>query len=348
MQAWRTSDAPGSIARVITPIPCPEGGEVLVAVLACGVCRTDLHVVDRDLAVHAPHVVPGHQVVGDVVEVGEGVTTLRVGDRVGVAWLRRTCGVCRWCLSDRENLCPEARFTGWDADGGYAEYLTVPADFAYPLPPDVAPERLAPMLCGGIIGSRALDRARLPDHGVLGIYGYGASAHLTAQLARGEGARVVVMSRGEGNRALARELGAEFVGEERDEPPEPLDAAIIFAPAGDLVPVALRATARGGTVVLAGIHMSEIPAMDYDTTLFGERDLRSVTANTRADGRAFLDRALRLGVAASVTTYPFSHADVALADLREGRASGSLCLTFEHPRDFMPVDAREPAAPSMP
>lgn len=309
---------------------------MLISVLACGICRTDLHVVDRDLPVHRDHVIPGHQVVGDVVAVGSAVDSLSIGDRIGIAWLRQTCGRCEWCTSGRENLCPKSLYTGWDADGGFAEYATVPADFAYRLPRDIAPEAIAPLLCSGIIGYRALTRANLPRGGTLGIYGYGASAHLTAQVAMADGARIAVMSRGQANRDLARQIGASFVGDATSLPPEPVDSAIVFAPAGELVPLALRSTVRGGTVVLAGIHMSEIPAMDYDTTLFDERDLRSVTANTRDDGNRFLARAAALHLATTVTTYPFDRVDEALDDLRAGRAAGSLCVTGFPPSAGLP------------
>ncbi|MES2170024.1 MAG: zinc-dependent alcohol dehydrogenase family protein [Actinomycetota bacterium] len=328
MRAWRCDEVAGDLRLSRMKRPVPAANEILVRVLACGVCRTDLHVVDRDLPVHRDRIVPGHQVVGDVVQLGSDVTSFTIGDRVGIAWLRETCGQCAWCRSGRENLCPDSRFTGWDADGGYAQYATVRADYAYGLPHDVSPEAIAPLLCSGIIGARALARASLPVGGKLGIYGYGASAHLTAQVATAQGARIFVMTRGEENQALARSLGVEFVGGEQASPPEPLDSAIVFAPAGELVPVALRATARGGTVTLAGIHMSEIPAMDYDTTLFGERDLRSVTANTREDGRTFLALAHSLDLTTKVTTYPFAAVGRALNDLRAGRASGSLCITF--------------------
>jgi propanol-preferring alcohol dehydrogenase len=306
--------------------PVPQPGELLVRVLACGVCRTDLHVIDHDLPVHRPGVVPGHQVVGDVIGVGPGVRLALVGDRVGVAWLHHTCGICGWCRTGRENLCPDALFTGWDLDGGYAELITVPEAYAYALPQDADPLETAPLLCAGIIGYRALQRAALPPGGRLGIYGFGSSAHLTAQLAIAAGSEVYVLTRGADNQKLARSMGMTFVGGERDDPPVPLDSAIVFAPAGDLVPVALRATARGGTVVSAGVYMSEIPAMDYDTTLFLERDLRSVTANTRGDGDAFLALARHLALRPQVTVRPFEEVRRALDDLRTGRASGSIVI----------------------
>jgi propanol-preferring alcohol dehydrogenase len=271
-------------------------------------------------------VIPGHQIVGTVVRLGSAVRGLRVGDLVGIAWLRRTCGACTWCRSGRENLCPDSQYTGWDADGGFAEYATVPAAFAYPLAEESDPVATAPLLCAGIIGYRALSRAALPPGGRLGIYGFGSSAHITAQLALAAGAEVFAMTRGEQNRELARQLGATFVGDAEATPPAPLDSAIIFAPAGTLVPIALQATERGGTVVLAGIHVSTIPALEYDSTLFYERDLRSVTSNTRADGQDFLRIAHNLGIAPQVTRYPFDRVDRALDDLRSGSASGSLVI----------------------
>jgi propanol-preferring alcohol dehydrogenase len=327
MKAWATRGRAGAITLVDRDRPDPARGEVLVHVDACGVCRTDLHVVDQELAVHTPGVVPGHQVVGTVAGTGAGVRYLRPGDRVGIAWLRSTCGACRWCREGRENLCPASTYTGWDADGGFAEYTTVPEAFAYPLPPSVDPVSTAPLLCAGIIGYRALSRANLRPGGRLGIYGFGSSAHLTAAVAMAAGAEVFAMSRGEADRELARSLGAVFVGGATAVPPVPLDAAIVFAPAGELVPVALQATDRGGTVVLAGIHMTDLPAMAYTENLFNERDLRTVTANTRADGAAFLRLAGNLRVRPHVTVYEFEELDRALGDLRAGSASGSLVVT---------------------
>lgn len=326
MKAW-TTDLAGHRARPgRKPVPRQGADEVLVRVLACGVCRTDLHLLDGDLAPHLADVTPGHQVVGTVVRLGSAVRGVQAGDLVGIAWLRRTCGACTWCRSGRENLCPDSQYTGWDADGGFAEYATVPAAFAYPLAEGSDPVETAPLLCAGIIGYRALSRAALPPGGRLGIYGFGSSAHITAQLALAAGAEVFAMTRGEKNRELARRLGATFVGDAEATPPAPLDSAIIFAPAGTLVPIALRATARGGTVVLAGIHVSTIPALEYDSTLFYERDLRSVTSNTRADGREFLRIAHNLRIAPQVTRYPFDRVDRALDDLRSGSASGSLVI----------------------
>ncbi|MFC7493566.1 MULTISPECIES: zinc-dependent alcohol dehydrogenase family protein [unclassified Nocardioides] len=333
MAAW-VVETPGPmptrpLARVERRVSDPSGAELLVAVEACGICRTDLHLAEGDLAPRRPGTTPGHQVVGRVAAVGPATERFTVGDRVGAAWLRSTCGECRWCRSGRENLCPASTYTGWDADGGFAEYILVPAPFAYRLPEDLPATALAPLLCAGIIGYRALARTNLPAGGRLGIYGFGSSAHLVAQIALARGAELFVASRGEGDRALALRLGASWAGAAAERPPVALDGAIVFAPAGELVPVALEAVGPGGTVVLAGIHMSTIPAMEYDDLLFGERDLRSVTANTRRDGEELLRLAERLGIQPTVTTYPFDAADRALTDLAAGRLSGSAVLVVD-------------------
>ena len=249
-----------------------------------------------------------------------------MGDRVGVAWLRRTDGTCAYCLRGAENLCPHSEYTGWDADGGYAEYTTVPAGFAYRLPEDVEDVALAPLLCAGIIGFRALRRTSLPAGGRLGLYGFGGSAHLCAQVALAEGAAVHVLTRGAAARRLALDLGAASVRDAYDVPPEPLDGAIMFAPVGDLVPVALRALDRGGILAVAGIHLSDVPALHYETDLFYEKELRSVTSNTRADGREFLELAARHGVRATTHAYPLSEAPRALKDLKAGRFDGAAVL----------------------
>jgi propanol-preferring alcohol dehydrogenase len=279
-----------------------------------------------ELTPHRPSVVPGHEVVGHVAGLGEGVDDFREGDRVGVAWLRSTCGVCLFCRSARENLCPRSQYTGWDADGGYAEFTTVRADFAYRLPAGYSDQELAPLLCAGIIGYRALRRARLPAGGRLGIYGFGASAHLTAQLAIAQGAEVHVLTRGADAQALALELGAASAAGAYDRPPEPLDAAILFAPVGDLVPVALEALAPAGTLAVAGIHLSDVPVLDYQRHLFLERTLTSVTANTRADGDELLRLAGAVGLRPRVTVYPFDEAPRALSDLERGLVTGVAVL----------------------
>ena len=328
MLAWETVGASaGRVHRAERPVPAPGLGEVLVEVEACGVCRTDLHVTEGDLPERRPHVIPGHEVVGRVVELGDGSRRFKQGERVGIAWLRSTCGACRWFRSGRENLCPDARFTGWDADGGYAGFATVPEAFAYRIPDGLPSEQAAPLLCAGIIGYRALRRAQLPPGGRLGIYGFGASAHLTAQIATAQGAEVHVLTRGEDARRLALELGAASAGPADGMPPVPLDASILFAPAGDLVPVALAGLEQGGTLAVAGIHLSDIPTLHYQEHLFRERTLTSVTANTRRDGEELFALAARLGLRAAVVPYPFDEADHALDDLARGAFGGVAVLS---------------------
>ena len=331
MRSWEVTGRHGSVDRIRLadrPTPEPGQGEVLVRVEVCGVCRTDLHVSDGDLPVHRPAVVPGHEVVGQVVGAGPDADRFAVGERVGIAWLRGTCGVCRWCRRGCENLCPRAVFTGWDADGGYAEYAVVPAAFAYRIPERLPSVQAAPLLCAGIIGYRALHRAELPPGGRLGIYGFGASAHLTAQIAIAQGAEVHVLTRGAEARRLAMSLGAASAGEADAAPPVPLDAAILFAPAGELVPAALAALERGGSLVVAGIHLSDIPALRYERHLFLEKRLTSVTANTRADGEELFRLAGSLSVHAEVTTYEFEAADQALEDLARGRLTGVAAISL--------------------
>ncbi len=330
MRAW-VVDVPGPIdggplRRVERELPEPGPGQVRVRVVCCGVCRTDLHLAEGDLPPRAHAVTPGHEVVGRVSAVGAGATRFAVGDRIGIPWLGHTDGTCRFCRRGEENLCTGPRFTGWDVDGGYADECLVEEGFAYRLPDAVPDEQAAPLLCAGIIGYRALRCAAVPPGGRLGIYGFGGSAHLTAQVALAQGLRVHVLTRGEANQELARELGADSVGGATDTPPEPLDGAILFAPAGDLVPVALRALDRGGTLAVAGIWLSDIPVLDYAAELFEERRLRSVTANTRRDGEEFLRLAERLGVRATTTAYPMAEAPRALADLAHGRFGGAAVL----------------------
>jgi propanol-preferring alcohol dehydrogenase len=330
MLAWEVA-RPGPIEtrplrEVRRAIPEPAPDELLIRVRVCGVCRTDLHVAEGDLPVHRPSVVPGHEIVGEVVGMGADATGYAPGDLVGVAWLRHTDATCVYCRRGAENLCPNSRYTGWDADGGYAEYACAPADYVYRLPDGYELATLAPLLCAGIIGYRALRRSRLPAAGRLGIYGFGASAHLAAQVAMAEGASVHVLTRADSAQRLARELGAASVGGAYDPPPEPLDAAILFAPVGDLVPVALAALDRGATLAIAGIHLSDIPALNYQRHLFQERSVCSVTANTRADGREFLALAAAHPLRVTVTPYPLSRADQALADLAGDRVSGAAVL----------------------
>ncbi len=333
MRAWSVSEprAVGESPLRLTqvPVPAPHPGEVLVRVRACGVCRTDLHVVEGDLAPHRSPVVPGHEVVGEVVQLGPGTRRFTLGDRIGIAWLRGTCGSCRWCRSGRENLCPASEYTGWDADGGYAEYAAVPEAFAYGLPASFSDEQAAPLLCAGIIGYRALRRAAVPPGGRLGIYGFGASAHLTAQVAIAQGAEVHVITRGERGQQLARDLGAASAGGPAAVPPVPLDSAIIFAPAGELVPLALEALGPAGTLALAGIHMSDVPPLDYQRHLFREKSVRSVTSNTRRDGEELMVLAERLRVRVETTPVPFDEADRALADLAADRVRGAAVLVLD-------------------
>ena len=305
------------------PMPAPE--ELLVRVRACGVCRTDLHVVEGDLPPHRQPVVPGHQIVG-VVEAAPAGAGFAAGDRVGIAWLRRTCTRCAYCTSSRENLCADARFTGWDADGGFAEYAVVPAAFAYAIPGAFTDVEAAPLLCAGIIGFRALERAEVPPHGRLGLWGFGSSAHVTLQIARARGARVYVFTRETSHRTLAERLGAAWTGDVHDAPPQLLDSAILFAPVGALVPVALGRLTRGGTLALAGIYMTPTPPLDYARDLFYERQIRSVTANTRADGLRLLAEAARIPARLATTTFPLADANRALLALKRGEFAGSAVL----------------------
>lgn len=333
MRAWIV-DRPGPIEtaplRAVEREP-PGVGDldahgIRIEVSTCGVCRTDLHLAEGDLPVHRPGTVPGHEIVGYVDACGPDATRFRVGDRVGVPWLRRTCGACRWCRRGAENLCIRPSFTGWDADGGYAEWAVADERYVYELPPGFDDEHAAPLLCAGIIGYRALRRAALPDGGRLGIYGFGASAHLAAQVAVAQGATVHVMTRSAAARRHALDLGAASASPADAAPPEPLDSAILFAPAGELVPVALAALDPGGTLAVAGIHLSGIPALSYDAHLFRERQVRSVTANTREDGETFLRLAGSLGLEVTTDPRPFEHADTALRDLAADRVHGAAVL----------------------
>ncbi len=331
MQAW-VVDQPGPVGsthplvQVERPVPEPGPGEVRVRVRACGVCRTDLHLAEGDLSPRRPRVTPGHEIVGEVDRLGAGSTRWREGDRIGVPWLAHTCGICRFCLSGRENLCLAPRFTGWDVEGGYAPYAVVEEDYAYAIPEEFDDVEAAPLLCAGIIGYRALQRANLPEGGRLGIYGYGGSAHLTAQVALARGARVHVMTRSAEAKRLALALGAASAGGADAAPPEPLDSAILFAPVGSLVPPALAALDRGGTLAVAGIHLSDIPTLNYAQHLFEERALQSVTANTRRDGEEFLAEAARIRIRVSAVPYPMARADEALRDLHDDRVNGAAVL----------------------
>ncbi|MGZ4690835.1 MAG: zinc-dependent alcohol dehydrogenase family protein, partial [Acidimicrobiia bacterium] len=299
-----------------------------VRVLTCGVCRTDLHLAEGDLPPRREQVTPGHEVVGVVDARGDGSQRFADGERVGVPWLAHTCGVCRFCTTARENLCVEPRFTGWDVDGGYAEYLLADEAYAYSLPDPFDDLEAAPLLCAGIIGYRSLRQSDCPPNGRIGIYGFGASAHLVAQVAIAENLRVHVMTRSPKARELALELGAVSAGAEADAPPEPLDAAVLFAPVGTLVPPALEALDRGGTLAVAGIHLTDIPTLNYERHLFQERTLRSVTANTREDGRMLLHTAAQIHLHVSATPYPFDQANQALRDLAHDRVTGAAVLVL--------------------
>ena len=334
MQAWvvdppRPADGRRHpLVRVDRPVPEPGPGEVRVRVRACGVCRTDLHLTEGDLEPRRPQVTPGHEVVGIVDRLGPGSTRWHEGDRIGVPWLAHTCGTCNFCVTGRENLCVRPRFTGWDLDGGYAAYTVVDEAYAYAIPDVFDDVEAAPLLCAGIIGYRSLLRANLPEGGRLGIYGFGGSAHLTAQVALAHGARVHVMTRSPEAQRLALELGVTSAGGADATPPEPLDSAILFAPVGTLVPPALAALDRGGTLAIAGIYLSDIPPLQYQEHLFEERSLLSVTANTRRDGEEFLAEAARIGIRVSAVPYPMDQADVALADLRNDRINGAGVLVL--------------------
>jgi propanol-preferring alcohol dehydrogenase len=332
MRAWVVHEpgpvAGGPLRLVDRAVPEPGPGDLLIRVVCCGVCRTDLHLAEGDLLPRRADVTPGHEVVGEVVRAAAGTTRFAVGDRVGVAWLAGTDGSCRYCRRGSENLCPRSVYTGWDRDGGYAVYLVASDAYVHPLPSGFSDTELAPLLCAGIIGYRALLRSDLPPGGRLGIYGFGGSAHLAAQVAMASGAAVHVFTRAPAARELALALGAASAQDSFDPSPEPLDSAIIFAPVGEVVPPALRNLDRGGTVAIAGIHLSDIPALNYADELFFERTLRSVTANTRGDAEEFLRLAERLRLKVSVTPYPLDAADQALADLAADRITGAAVLTL--------------------
>lgn len=306
--------------------PIPGDAEILIRVKTCGVCRTDLHVCEGDLAPKHARIVPGHEVVGIVEALGPRVKRFAIGARVGIAWLRETCGICKYCRAGRENLCPNARFTGWDHDGGYAEFATVREDFAYSIPDAIDDEAAAPLLCAGIIGYRAIKRAGVTPGSTVGIYGFGGSAHLTIQVLKHWGCRVFVMSRGGVHRDLAEELGADWIGESTEVPPAPMNAAILFAPAGDLVAPAMAALDRGGILAVAGIYLSPIEKLDYERDLFYERELRSVTANTRADGEEFMRVAGEIPIKTYTVGMKLDEANRALTMLKHDELRGAAVL----------------------
>ena len=341
MKAW-VLDKPAPIEScplVLTdvPVPQPAADEVLVKVHACGICRTDLHVVEGELPTRKSHVIPGHQVVGTISAIGPHVDEFKIGDRVGIAWLNQTCGICEFCRSGQENLCDGAMFTGWTVDGGYAEYAVAPAAFTYRLPDGFTDIQAAPLLCAGIIGYRCLRLTgieKMDWSGVrLGLYGFGAAGHVCIQVARARDAEVYVCTRDrERHQALAHELGAVWVGDADAEPPVMLDASIIFAPAGELVPTALRSIKKGGTLVLGGIHMSPIPAFDY-SLIYGERTIRTVANNTRADGQEFLIEAARIPILTHTQVFGFNQINEALIALKTDaiRGAGVLDIALQNP-----------------
>jgi propanol-preferring alcohol dehydrogenase len=307
------------------PVPSPGPGQVLIKVGACAVCRTDLHIVDGELSGGSMPIVPGHEIVGRVAACGAGAQRFALGERIGVPWLAHTCGHCRYCLSGRENLCDSAQFTGFHTDGGYADHVLADENFCFRLPARYDDAHAAPLLCAGLIGYRALQMA--PEARRIGLYGFGAAAHIIAQAAVHQGREVFAFTRAgdAAAQALARRLGCSWAGGSDMAPPAPLDAALIFAPVGPLVPAALRATAKGGSVICAGIHMSDIPSFPYDL-LWGERHVRSVANLTRRDGEEFLALAGQLDIQTEIVPYALADANAALADLREGRLAGAAVL----------------------
>ena len=315
--------ATGPLRARDIPKPEPGHGQVRVKVHVCGVCRTDLHVVEGELPPSTRPIVPGHETVGIVDRVGQGVKQIKEGDRVGIAWLQGTCGTCEFCKAGRENLCAQATFTGYHVHGGYAEYALVSEQFAYPIPSVFTDEEAAPLLCAGIIGFRALRRSQVKPGQRLGLYGFGGSAHITIQVARHWGCEVYVCSLREEHRTLARQLGAVWVGTASEMPPNSLHSAIMFAPAGELVPPALRALEKGGTLALAGIYMTPIPSLDYTLDLFQERTLQSVTANTRQDGLDLLEAAADIPIHTHTVPFQLEEANLALQQLKAGTVQGA-------------------------
>ncbi len=328
MELIHTADISANPLRLCDrPMPEPGPDQLLVKIHVCGVCRTDLHVVEGELTDSSLPLIPGHQAVGTVVQAGAWVSERHEGDRVGIAWLQGTCGACEFCIDGRENLCAHARFTGYRVDGGYAEYAVVPARFAYPIPPVFSDDEAAPLLCAGIIGYRALRLSGIKPGQRLGLYGLGASAHIAIQIARHWDCEVYVSSLKVEHQQLAKQLGAVWIGGAADVPPERLHGSIIFAPAGELVPPALRALERGGTLALAGIHMSPIPTLDYDHDVFGERVIRSVTANTRQDGLDLLREAAAIPIKPRTVRFPLDQANRALQELKAGAFQGAAVLS---------------------
>ena len=311
-------------------IPTYNENEILIKVHVCGICRTDLHVIEGELESKKLPLIPGHQVVGSIIAIGKKVKDFVLDDRVGIAWLQRTCGKCRFCTTGRENLCEEAIFTGWSTNGGFAEYIVAPAQFAYSLPQGYPDLKAAPLLCAGIIGYRSLKLMEISDwkYKKIGIYGFGAAGHIAIQLLRARGAEVYVCTRDEKHQKLAAALGAKWVGGTIDPPPQLLEAAVVFAPAGEIVPAALKALDRDGRLILAGIHMSPIPSFSYDV-LYGERRIKSVTNNTRQDGQEFLLEAARIGIEMHIEQFPLSQANEALYKLKHDQFQGAGVLVVD-------------------
>jgi propanol-preferring alcohol dehydrogenase len=311
------------------PLPEPGPGEIRIKVRCCAICRTDLHIIEGDLPQQKLPIVPGHQIVGMVEKFGPECARFKIGQRVGVAWLRHSCGKCGFCRAEKENLCEAARFTGYHADGGYAEYAIAPEAFCYGIPPPFSDVEAAPLLCAGIIGYRALKRCQLRPGGKLGIYGFGSSAHVVMQIAKYHGCEVYVVTRGEKHRQLARQMGASWVGEDARQMPVKVHSAIIFAPAGELVPPALETLEKGGALALAGIYMTPIPGLDYEKHVFYERDIHSVTCNTRSDGRELLAEAAAIPIRPHTLVYPLADANRALIDLKNDRINGTGVLSID-------------------
>lgn len=326
MRAMVLEQPSQSLRAIEVERPLLDFAEVRVRVEFCGVCRTDLHILEGDLPKKKLPIIPGHQIVGVVEAVGSQVKDLKIGQRVGVSWLRATCGQCAYCTTGKENLCERAEFTGYDTNGGYAEYVSVSEKFAYPLPANIDGKIAAPLLCGGVIGYRALRCAEVPAGGTIGLFGFGSAASLTLQFAKARGYQTFVVSRGENHRELAMKLGAAAAVDSTFSLPRKLDSAILFAPAGELVPQALSALKRGGTLVVAGIHLSAIPTLSYEKHLFHEKTLTSVSSHTRKDALECLAEAAKLNIQPHVKCYPLESANEALRDLKEGRIDGSAVL----------------------
>jgi propanol-preferring alcohol dehydrogenase len=324
MEQKPVSESPLVLRELDEPIPAAD--EVRVKVSVCAVCRTDIHLVEGDLPLHRTPVIPGHQIVGRIDQLGENVTRFRVGQRIGIAWLRHVDGSCLFCQRGRENLCLDSRYTGYDADGGYAEYAVVPQDFAYELPDGFDDEQVSPLLCGGLIGYRALERAALPKNGRLLLVGFGSSARIVIQIALHRGHEVYVVTRSENHIRQAKELGAAWAGADFRDLPRKVDSAILFAPSGKLVPPALEALDRGGICSIAGIHLSDVPVLNYDRHLYQERELRSVTSNTRADAYSLFTEARAAGLRLQTTAYSLQDANRALADMKHSRVDGTPVL----------------------